>query len=197
MKNNPIIFILLVLTLCFGAAQVHAAAPLDSDNDSLSDDLELKFKTDPHNPDSDADGFKDGRELDWGYNPLSTSTVKLPQRIEIDLKKQKMYYFVGGIKWKEFKISTGKRSMPTPKGEFKIKNKIAKAWSKTYGLWMPHWMGLTGSIGIHELPIWPNGYKEGEKHLGIPVSHGCIRLGVENAAYLFDRVAVGVAVKIY
>jgi len=197
MRNKLFISLLVLVPLLFWAAPLKAAAPLDSDNDGLPDNLELQFKTDPQNPDSDSDGFKDGAEVDWGYNPLASSTVKLPQRIEVDLKNQRLTYFVNNIKWREFKVSTGKKSMPTPKGTFKIKNKIVKAWSKEYKLWMPYWMGVVGGVGIHELPIWPNGYREGENHLGTPVSHGCIRLGIGAAPYIFDRVAVGTEVKIY
>lgn len=169
----------------------------DMDSDGLSDYFELKFKTDPFNSDSDGDGRKDGAEIDSAFNPLSSSTVKLVQKIEINLKTQKLTYFVGGQPWKEFSVSTGKASMPTPKGTFKILNKIKKAWSKNYGLWMPYWLGLDhGQFGIHELPIWPSGYREGENHLGRPVSHGCIRLGIGPARYLYDRVSVGTTVVI-
>lgn len=192
---NRILLIILSVFL-LGVTQV-SAAPVDSDSDGLTDEMELKFGTDINNPDSDGDGFKDLRELDWAYNPLSSSTDKLPQRLEIDLKKQRLYYFISDVQWREFKVSTGKKSMPTPKGEFTVKNKIKKAWSKTYGLWMPYWMGLVGGIGIHELPVWPNGYREGESHLGTAVSHGCIRLGTKEAPYLFERLDVGTKVKIY
>lgn len=195
MKNKLII--IFIFSLFFVATPILAAEITDSDADGLTDEMELKFGTDINNPDSDADGFKDLRELDWAYDPLSSSTKKLPQRIEINLKKQQLYYFVNNVKWREFKVSTGKASMPTPKGEFTIKNKVKKAWSKTYGLWMPYWMGLGGGIGIHELPIWPNGYREGANHLGVPVSHGCIRLGTKEAPYLFSRIDSGVKVKIY
>lgn len=197
MKNKLFIILLIVTPLFFWAAPSHAATPVDSDKDGLTDEMELKFGTDPNNPDSDGDGFKDLREIDWAYNPLSTSSDRMSQKIEINLKKQKMSYFVDGVLWKEFKVSTGKASMPTPKGDFKIRNKVKKAWSKEFGLWMPYWMGVVGGVGIHELPIWPNGYREGENHLGTPVSHGCVRLGLKDAPYLFERVDSGVSVKIY
>jgi hypothetical protein len=169
----------------------------DMDKDGLTDDMELKFKTDPLNPDSDGDGHKDGAEVDSAHNPLSSTTVKLSQKIEINLKKQKLDYYVGGVLWKEFSVSSGKASMPTPRGTYKIVNKSRKAWSNSYKLWMPYWLGLDhGEFGIHELPIWPSGYQEGANHIGTPVSHGCIRLGVGPAQYLFDRVAVGIEVVI-
>lgn len=198
MKKILLTIIFVACSLILPLSFSQAAESTDSDGDGLSDELELKFKTDKDNPDSDSDGFKDGEEVDWGYSPVSNLTDKIPQKIEIDLKNQKLYYVVNNIKWKEFKVSTGKRSMPTPKGEFKVTNKIKKAWSKTYGLWMPNWLGLNKSgIGIHELPVWPNGYREGENHLGTPVSHGCIRLGVKDSSYIFERIPVGISVKIY
>jgi len=184
------IFIFVLTFIVSGRTALAAAAP-DSDKDGLNDAQELIFKTDPTNPDSDGDGHKDGLEVDWAYDPLSSSTKKMPQRLEIDLKKQKLTYFVNNQAWKDFVISSGKPGMATPKGDFKILNKSPKAWSKTYGLWMPYWLGLNrGEFGIHELPIWPGGYREGADHLGKPVSHGCVRLGIGSASYIYDRVAV-------
>jgi hypothetical protein len=167
----------------------------DVDHDGLSDDLELKFKTNPLVADTDGDGHSDFEEIDYAFDPLSTSTKKLAQKVEVSLKKQTLTYFVSGIAWKEFSVSTGKASTPTPTGTFTVVSKIKKAWSKTYSLWMPFWLGLDrGSIGIHELPVWPSGYREGENHIGKPVSHGCIRLGIGPAQYLFDRVDIGLQV---
>ena len=94
-------------------------------------------------------------------------------------------------------VSSGKNNS-TPKGHFQIYNKSIKAWS-SYGLWMPHWMAITGTgkYGIHELPFWPSGYVEGEDHLGTPVSHGCIRLGKEAAKFLYNWTPIGTEVFIY
>ena len=51
--------------------------------------------------------------------------------------------------------------------------------------------------GIHELPEWPNGYKEGEAHLGTKASHGCVRLGVGPAEYLYNIAPLGTKVIIH
>ena len=171
----------------------------DPDGDGLSDRMELNFHTDLTDPDTDGDGFKDGEEINGAYDPLNPeSAAKLTKKIEINTgQEQKLYYFLGDVRMGEFTISSGKASMPTPKGNFKIDGKALKAWS-SYGLWMPYWMSLkNGYFGIHELPVWPNGAKEGENHLGIPVSHGCIRLGVGSAKFLYDWAPIGTTVKIY
>lgn len=49
------------------------SAEIDSDNDGLSDAMELLYKTDPTNVDSDGDGYKDGDEVANGYDPLIKS----------------------------------------------------------------------------------------------------------------------------
>ncbi|MFA4999844.1 MAG: L,D-transpeptidase family protein [Patescibacteria group bacterium] len=169
----------------------------DVDADGLSDYFEIEFGTDPFNPDTDNDGYSDSEEIDWAYDPNSAEPKRLDRKIEIDLANQRLTLLVSGRAWKDFPVSTGKPSMPTPTGAFKIINKIENAWSKSYGLWMPYWLGLDrGRIGIHELPVWPGGYREGEDHLGHPVSHGCIRLGVGPAQYLYERVEAGTEVVI-
>ncbi|MCX6798339.1 MAG: L,D-transpeptidase family protein [Candidatus Falkowbacteria bacterium] len=189
--------IIFIIFISFFLA-LSVRATLDTDKDGLSDDLEVKFKTDINNPDTDGDGYKDGSEVDWGYNPLAKDKIKLPLRIAINLKTQKLFYLVNDIELKQFSISSGKPGLATPQGNFKIVNKATKAWSKKYGLWMPFWLGLNhGEFGIHELPIWPNGYREGSDHLGRPVSHGCVRLGIGPAEYLFERLATGTEVLIY
>ena len=64
---------------------------------------------------------------------------------------------------------------------------------------MPYWMAITatGKYGIHELPVWPNGYREGEDHLGRPVSHGCIRLGLDSAKFMYEWSNIGTPIFIY
>jgi len=166
----------------------------DYDKDGLNDKLELSFKTDLTNPDTDGDGFKDGEEVKNGFNPLGKE--KLEKSIIVDLKNQKLKYLLGGVKLGDFSVSSGVGNS-TPRGEFKIINKNIKAWS-SYGLWMPYWMGLgNGRFGIHELPVWPGGRREGEDHLGKPASHGCIRLGIGSAKELYNWAEVGTKVKIY
>lgn len=112
--------------------------------------------------------------------------------LEVDLGKQMLYQIEGDRLVGSRRVSTGKWSMPTPKGEYSINNKVGRAYSSRYDLYMPYWMSFIGSsYGIHELPEWANGAKEGESHLGTPVSHGCIRLGVGDAAAVYEWTDIG------
>ncbi|MCK4891084.1 MAG: L,D-transpeptidase [Candidatus Pacebacteria bacterium] len=117
--------------------------------------------------------------------------------IDISIANQVMTLFEDGIKTNSFLISSGKYGMPTPIGIFSVKKKEPNHWSSTYGLWMPYSMNFYGAFYIHELPYWPNGYREGEDHLGVRVSHGCIRLGVGPAEYVFDWSEIGTQVYVH
>ena len=119
--------------------------------------------------------------------------------IDINLKTQTMVLFENGEAMKSYPISSGKPGMATPKGKFSIHNKAPRPWSKAYGLYMPYWMAIVadGKIGIHELPEWPSGYKEGANHLGHPVSHGCVRLGVGPAKEAYNWADIGTVVIVH
>lgn len=112
--------------------------------------------------------------------------------IDIDLKTQTMTAFENRMAVHRFKISSGSRRTPTPPGTYSILNKIPRAYSRKYNLYMPWWMGFRwDGFGIHELPEWKNGVKEGQRNLGYAVSHGCVRLGVGPAKAIYDWANVG------
>ena len=52
------------------------AAP-DSDGDGLTDDEEVIYKTNPQNPDTDADNFIDGNEVFKLYSPIAGGVAQL------------------------------------------------------------------------------------------------------------------------
>ncbi|MDI6777762.1 MAG: L,D-transpeptidase [Patescibacteria group bacterium] len=118
--------------------------------------------------------------------------------IDINLAKQHLSIFEDGKRLGTYRISTGKRGMATPTGNFKVLGKRGRAWSNKYKLYMPYFMQFTGvGHGIHELPEWPGGYKEGAAHLGTPVSHGCVRLGVGPAASIYSWAEIGTPVVVH
>jgi len=137
--------------------------------------------------------------IDEEYYSPGNNPGKYPGRyVEINLSEQTLYRFDGSNLIGTHSVSTGKWSMPTPEGEYAINNKDPRAYSQKYELYMPYWMAFIGSeYGIHELPEWPDGTKEGENHLGTPVSHGCVRLGRGDAQAVYDWAEVGTPVFIH
>ena len=174
------------------------AADADADGDGLADDLERMFGSNPTLADSDNDGYTDGVEVNAGYSPTSVEPTKLSKSIQITLSTQELAYYLDDVELGRFPISSGKKGTPTPVGEFKIYSKHPRAWSNRAKLWMPNWMAFypSGLYGIHELPEWPGGKKEGADHLGTPASGGCVRLGVGPAKLLYDWAPMGARVVI-
>lgn len=118
--------------------------------------------------------------------------------IEVDLSSQRLAMCDYGTTLGVFPISSGSRQYPTPAGHFQVNSKSLRAYSTMYNLYMPYWNSFIGnSYGIHELPEYPNGAKEGTNYLGRAVSHGCIRLGVGAAATVYNWAPVGTPVEVH
>jgi lipoprotein-anchoring transpeptidase ErfK/SrfK len=102
-----------------------------------------------------------------------------------------------------FPVATGQTQYPTPLGRFKIVVKWRSPW------WYPpaspwaqgskpippgpgnplgtRWMGLSApGVGIHGTPS--------DGSIGYSVSHGCIRMHIPEAEWLFDHVDIGTTV---
>ncbi len=116
--------------------------------------------------------------------------------LDVDLTTQKLCEVENTNVLTCFTVSSGKPSMPTPTGTFYIQNKSPRAFSSKYGLWMPYWQAFNGPYGIHELPE-TNTWKEVPDHLGTPVSHGCVRLGVGPAEAVYNWTDIGTPVYIH
>ncbi len=122
----------------------------------------------------------------------------LHKYIDIDLTNQRLRVYENGRQRLEAITSTGRPGMPTPDGQFTVLSKEARHWSGKYGLWMPYSLKFhSGGFYIHQLPEWPGGYVEGENHLGIRVSHGCVRVGMKEAPILYNMIEVGTPVVIH
>lgn len=118
--------------------------------------------------------------------------------VDVDRSAQTMTLFEDGKVVATHLISTGREGMETPAGTYAVQNKSSRAWSRQYELFMPYWMAFTadGKYGIHELPEWPGGARETARHLGTPVSHGCVRLGHDTARTVYDWADLGTPVVI-
>jgi vancomycin resistance protein YoaR len=119
--------------------------------------------------------------------------------VDIDLTQQKLCEIDGNTILNCYIISSGKPGMATPAGTFTINDKNPRHWSGKYGMWLPWWQQFkTGGWGLHELPETDNPkWKEVPDHLGTPISHGCVRLGVGPAQELYNWTEMGTIVYIH
>jgi tetratricopeptide (TPR) repeat protein len=132
---------------------------------------------------------------------MSTAVDFKNRLILVGVAEQRMWVFEDGKKVFDFVVSTGEPGRDTAVGEFEILNKIDMAYASTWNLDMPYWMGIywAGPLqnGIHALPIVKHtGYKLWDGYLGQRVSYGCVILGDEDAATLYEWTEVGTKVKI-
>jgi lipoprotein-anchoring transpeptidase ErfK/SrfK len=116
-----------------------------------------------------------------------------------------LFLYQGMKPWRTFVVATGQSVYPTPLGRFQIVVKWKDPW------WYPpdspwakgakpippgpgnplgtRWMGLSApGVGIHGTPDAAS--------LGYSASHGCVRMYIPQAEWLFDHVDVGTTVYI-
>ncbi len=102
--------------------------------------------------------------------------------ISIDKSNQRMTVAVDGQQRYVWPVSTGRPGYDTPSGNFKVNRMDADHFSQEWdNAPMPHTM----FFDLHGHAI--HGFAD-VKHLGLAVSHGCVRLSPEHAATLFDLV---------
>jgi lipoprotein-anchoring transpeptidase ErfK/SrfK len=99
----------------------------------------------------------------------------------INLSSQRMAVFVNGAARYNWPVSTARPGYRTPTGTFKPTALVRYHRSSIYeGSSMPYSIFFLRGYAIH------GSYEI--KHLGRPVSHGCIRLHPSNAAALYSLV---------
>lgn len=122
------------------------------------------------------------------------------KRIEVDIGEQRMYVWEGDVLVHNWTISTGLASHPTQTGTFAVQSKVPMAWSSAWELWMPSWLGIYwaggSENGIHALPVINDGTQLWAGFLGSPISYGCVVLGTDQAARLYEWAEIGTPVHI-
>jgi hypothetical protein len=102
--------------------------------------------------------------------------------VAIDKSTQQMTVSVDGAERYSWPVSTGRPGYETPNGTFKPNRMDASHFSQEWdNAPMPH------SIFFDMRGHAVHGFFD-VKHLGLAVSHGCVRLSPDNAATLFELV---------
>ncbi len=125
-------------------------------------------------------------------------TIKPPRRIEVSLSTFRAIVYEDNQPIREFQICHGRPSHPTKTGRFVVQSKLEMAYASTWDLDMPKWLGIywAGGTenGFHALPILSSGATLWAGSLGTRCSFGCIVLGTQEAAWLYDWAEIGTVV---
>jgi peptidoglycan hydrolase-like protein with peptidoglycan-binding domain len=110
-----------------------------------------------------------------------------PTRIEVDFKRQVLFFYKDGVLQRIIPVSTGngKRYCEdgicgvavTPSGSFRIERRI-KGKRKSYLGLLYDPLYFYGGFAIHGSPSVP----------GYPASHGCVRIPMHVSRWMFDNV---------
>ncbi len=134
-----------------------------------------------------------------------TAAASKPEPVIVIHRGSNRLYLYNGVRLvRTFPVATGQPLYPTPLGQFEIVVKDVNPWwyPPTQDAWAKglkpvppgpgnplgtRWMGLSApGVGIHGTSEpWSIGHSE---------SHGCIRMQVPSAEWLFSRVRIGTPV---
>ena len=113
--------------------------------------------------------------------------------VYLNLAKQITYVYEGSNNnWnliKEFTCSTGVEGKETPKGIFAVTNRGDWFYAEEFQQGAKYWVQFMGDYLFHSLPFDETQSTVLDYTLGVPASHGCIRLNVEDAKWLYDNIS--------
>lgn len=118
---------------------------------------------------------------------------KTPYILYVNLNEQKTYVYEGSLNnWNLLKVmdcSTGVEGEETPKGIFSVSSRGDWFFSEEYQQGGKYWIQFMGDYLFHSLPFDETQNNIVDYTLGEPASHGCVRLKVEDAKWLYDNVS--------
>jgi peptidoglycan hydrolase-like protein with peptidoglycan-binding domain len=106
------------------------------------------------------------------------------RHVEIHLKSQVALLVQNRKVIRSIHVSTGRPSLPTPTGNFKVYLKQRMSWSVPFQAWLPLASYFHGGYALHQYPDVP----------GYPASHGCVRIAEGDATVMWNFATVGTPV---
>lgn len=121
-------------------------------------------------------------------NQIPSPTINL---ITTDLENKFTYVFEKGtdVLWNllyKWECTVGKPSTPTIKGTFYVNGRKPYFGSDTYRV--KYATRILGPYYYHSVLFNAEGTEIIDDRLGLALSHGCVRLAVENAQWIYDNV---------
>lgn len=130
-------------------------------------------------------------------NSLSSIKSYTSYLVIVSLNEQLTKIFKGSENnWeliKSINSSTGLPGSETPKGTFKVSSRGSWFFSQKYQEGAKYWTSFYGDYLFHSFPMDRN-KNILDYTLGKPASHGCVRMTVEDAKWIYDNIPNGTKV---
>ena len=131
---------------------------------------------------------------------VSLQQAAKPLKAEVSLKDQKVLILDAEDRTvQEYVCSSGEKGSETPTGTFTITDRGKSFYNPKVKEGAYYWTRFYKTYLFHSLPFGENEKPEPEEaaKLGTPASHGCVRLELEDAKWIYDNLPVGTEVTIY
>lgn len=161
--------------------------------------LEIKTKQKEYLDANSAIAEASSRALTSNISPSNINTLNIESStsylINVNLENQKTYIYTGKPdNWKLIKTcpcSTGIIGEETPVGSFSTKEKGDWFFSDKYAQGGKYWTQITGDILFHSVPFAKDKITVLDYTLNKPSSHGCIRLSIADAKWIYTNIPKG------
>jgi hypothetical protein len=119
--------------------------------------------------------------------------------IDVNLELQEVKVMYNGSTIRVMPCSGGLPETPTPLGAYKTNEKIYWAYVPRFEQGAYYWTRFYGSYLFHSVPhdVNKNMLLEEFAKIGNPASHGCIRLYLEDAKWMYESLPLGIEVNIH
>ncbi len=140
--------------------------------------------------------FTGQRLLTPSGNASPTPPPTTGKWIDVDISSQTTTAYLGNAPLKIVLVSTGTTWTPTPSGSFKVYRQVPSQTlsggtgaDRYYLPGVPWIMYFSGEVGFHGT-YWHNNF-------GVPMSHGCVNLSIEDAKWFYNWGEVGMPVVVH
>ncbi|WBY63723.1 L,D-transpeptidase [Thermocaproicibacter melissae] len=131
---------------------------------------------------------------------ISLEDAARPLWIDVSIAAQRVTVFdANRMIVKQFVCSTGSPGNDTPTGTFRIQDRGKSFYNKDSQEGGYYWTQFYGDYLFHSVPFDKNQNLKPEEaaKIGTPASHGCVRLLMDDAKWIYDNIPRGTVVLIH
>ena len=175
------------------------ASFLGDDNDIKQAIIDIKDKQQKYLNKNSAIAEASSKALTTSISPNNINELNIESNttyfINVNKQNQKTYIYKGKannwILLKTCPCSTGISGDETPSGSFSIKEKGDWFFSDKYAQGGKYWSQITGDILFHSIPFAKDRTTILDYTMNKPSSHGCVRLSIDDAKWIYDNIPKG------